>query len=196
MKLPFHDPMVQALPDAMHTIKDAVVNTYSLLVGKDDTIKCRKCELNNGKRFGITPAILEMKINRKQPNVPYTLSFEEIEAANRRAANIITPKHVDFILGAVFSKASNLKSHDWKQVHYSYLLVILYVYMCIQPCSYKCVMKTSICACVYMYAHVCKYMCMWVFLYIFCMHKYIHIYSYIVIFEYHIVQNSGRVKLW
>ena len=89
---------------------------YSLLVGKDDTIKCRQCEFNNGGSFGITPAILEMKINRKQPAVPYTLSSAEIDAANSRAASIFTPKHIDFKPCAIFSKTSNLKSHDWKQV--------------------------------------------------------------------------------
>lgn len=67
MKLMSHDPIKQTVPDAMHTIKDAVVNVFELLIGKDDTIKCRKCEFNNGKRFGITEASLEAKISRSQP---------------------------------------------------------------------------------------------------------------------------------
>lgn len=67
MRLPSHDPIVQTMPDAMHTIKDAVVNVFDLLIGRDDTIKCRTCEFNNGKRFGITQASLKKKINRTQP---------------------------------------------------------------------------------------------------------------------------------
>lgn len=57
------------MPDAMHTIKDAVVNIFDLLIGRDDIIKCRTCEFNNGKHFGITQASLKKKINRTQPGI-------------------------------------------------------------------------------------------------------------------------------
>lgn len=44
------------------------------------------------------------------------MSTAEIELANSRAVEIVTPVHIDFVPGAFFSKTSNLKSHDWKQV--------------------------------------------------------------------------------
>lgn len=70
MKFPQHDPVNQTVPDAMHTIKDAIVNLYDLIVGKDDTIKCRRCE-KNLRRFGVTTSMVD-KISRKDPGVPYT----------------------------------------------------------------------------------------------------------------------------
>ena len=116
MKLSQHDPQQQTMPDAMHTIKDAIANIYDLIIGKDDTIKCRRCELNYGRSFGIVASTLEVKINRKQPGVSYTLSSGDIKLADSRAETIITPLHIDYICGQIFSKTSHLKSHDWKQV--------------------------------------------------------------------------------
>ena len=116
MKLPNFNPMIQSIPDAMHTVKDAVVNLHELMIGKDDTMNCRKCEVTHGERFGITAASLKKKIDRKKPDVPYSLSTAEIKIADSRASSIITPLHVDFVPGNIFSRTSNLKSHDWKQV--------------------------------------------------------------------------------
>ena len=116
MKLPNFNPVTQSIPDAMHTVKDALLNLHELMTGKDDTISCRKCELTHGQRFGITAASLTQKIDRKQPGVPYSLSKAEMEVADNRARTIITPTHVGFVPGNIFSKTSNLKSHDWKQV--------------------------------------------------------------------------------
>ena len=38
MRFENHDPVQQSIPDVMHTIKDAIVNLYDLITGKDDTI--------------------------------------------------------------------------------------------------------------------------------------------------------------
>ena len=116
MRLPHHDPIVQTTPDAMHTVKDAIVNIFNLITGKDDTMSCRTCEFNLGERFGITQDSLKKKIQRKDPNVPYSLSSAELATADRRALAIVSPAHTGFVPSPFFSKSSSLKSHDWKQV--------------------------------------------------------------------------------
>ncbi len=115
-KLPTHNPVAQTTPDAMHTVKDAIVNVFDLITGRDDTMNCRQCELNLGGHFGITQSSLKQKIQRKCPGVPYSLSTSDIALADKRALNILTPIHVGFVPGPFFSKCSGLKSHDWKQV--------------------------------------------------------------------------------
>jgi len=84
MRLSYHDPTTQAIPDAMHTIKDAVVNLYDLITGRDDTLKCRQSELKYGRHFGITEAKVTEKISCKEPGVPYSLSTEDIKLADSR----------------------------------------------------------------------------------------------------------------
>jgi len=37
LDLQHHDPVLQTVPDAMHTVKDAIVNLYDLVTGRDDT---------------------------------------------------------------------------------------------------------------------------------------------------------------
>ena len=97
----------------MHTVKDAIVNIFDLITGKDDTVNCRQCELNLGGCFGITQSSLK-KIKQKSPCVSYSLSTSDID---KRALNILTSIHVGFVPGPFFSKCSGLKSHDWKQVY-------------------------------------------------------------------------------
>lgn len=116
MKLNNYDPTTQAIPDAMHTIKHAVVNLFDLITGKDDTVKCRECELNYGGRFGITTAKMTEKISRKEPGVPYSLSSDDIKQVDSRAESITTPLHVGYVPSRFFTKPAILKSHDWKQV--------------------------------------------------------------------------------
>ena len=128
MDLPSHDAIQQTVPDAMHTIKDAIVNLHDLITGKDDTINCRQCEIDLG-RFGITR---REKVDHKNPGVPYRLSSFEVKQADIRAQSIKTPHHIDFIPHRIFSKTSNLKSHDWKQV-YSYNII-----MCQIQCHVLC----------------------------------------------------------
>lgn len=98
-KLSGHDSIAQAIPDAMHTVKDAVVNLFDLITGRDDTIKCRECELKHGKRFGITESKVKDKISRNKPGVPYSLSSNDIKLADSRAESIFTPLHVDYLPG-------------------------------------------------------------------------------------------------
>ena len=117
LSLPNHNLVHQTAPDAMHTIKDAVVNLFDLITGRDDTKKCRACEIKLGRTFNMNPvASLHNKINRKEPGVTYTLSITDIRLADKRAESIITPLHIDFTPNNFFSKPSGLKSHDWKQV--------------------------------------------------------------------------------
>ena len=116
LRLPNHDAMKQTVPDGMHTIRDAIVNIFDIIIGKDDTDSCRKCEINLGRPFGMTSETLQTKINRKEPIVTYSLSSADIKLADTRSEAIISPQHIDFVPGKYFSKPSALKSHDWKQV--------------------------------------------------------------------------------
>lgn len=106
----------------MHTIRDAFVNIFDLITGKDDTYNCRKCEINLGRTFGMTAATLTTKISRSKPVVTYSLSSADIKLADMRSESIITPLHIDLVPHKFFSKPSALKSHDWKQVSYMKLL--------------------------------------------------------------------------
>ena len=120
MKHPFHDPIKQTVPDAMHVIQDVAEHILKLITGTDDTMKVRKCEMDL-KRFGI----LSTKISKQasgSADVPYILSHADIGLANVRASNICVPLHIDFIPGHFFSKSSKLKSHDYKQVFDMYVL--------------------------------------------------------------------------
>lgn len=51
MLLPNFDRTKQAYPDVMHTLKNAVVEIFNLITGREDTIKVRKAEESLG-RFG------------------------------------------------------------------------------------------------------------------------------------------------
>ena len=122
--LPYHNSVEQTVPDAMHTIRDAIVNIFELLIGKSDTLSCRKCEANFGRYFGMESNDLS-KISRKDPVVSYSLSTTEIQQADRICESIFTPAHVDFVPKLLFSKPSGLKSHDWKQVCTVNILYVL-----------------------------------------------------------------------
>ena len=67
------------------------------------------------RHFGITKQLVN-KISRKDPCVPYSLSTADIKLADSRAESILTPLHIDHVSGAIFTKTSNLKSHDRKQI--------------------------------------------------------------------------------
>ncbi len=117
MKLPAHDRIAQTVPDAMHTIKDAVVHLFNVIVGKEDSEKTRRAELKIG-RFGMEePATKKVKRgSRSGPTVPcYCLNSAEIDVANARSLSVVMPSP-DFTPGAIFSRTSGLKSHDWKEV--------------------------------------------------------------------------------
>ena len=116
LQLPNHNSVEQTLPDAMHTIRDSIVNIFELITGKDDTKNCRQCEAAFGRYFGMDPTDVTAKINRKNPIVSYSLFGADLELADKRCETIITPPHIDFVPKLFFSKQSGLKSHDWKQV--------------------------------------------------------------------------------
>ena len=51
MQLPHHDPIKQAVPDAMHTIKDVISHVFNLMTGREDNHKVHDAE--EVKRFGV-----------------------------------------------------------------------------------------------------------------------------------------------
>ena len=57
MKLPYHNPLQQTVPDAMHTIKDVVENLFGLISGRRDNEKVREAERKLG-RFTLLDTIL------------------------------------------------------------------------------------------------------------------------------------------
>ena len=52
------------MPDSMHTVKDAVEHIFKLIIGKEDSVKVRKAEIELG-RFGITSPVIEKKKGSK-----------------------------------------------------------------------------------------------------------------------------------
>jgi hypothetical protein len=49
MKLPSHNRLVQAFPDAMHTIKDSIERVFFILIGKTNLGKVLAAELASGR---------------------------------------------------------------------------------------------------------------------------------------------------
>ena len=117
MKLSTHNPIKQTVPDVMHTIKVVIEHVFKLLIGKEDSANVRKAEKELGRNFACATIPGGQKKKRGQlTDVTFRLSSEQLKVANERCQSIVTPLHVDFIPGAIFSKCSDLKSHDWKQV--------------------------------------------------------------------------------
>ena len=108
-KLAFHNPVDQTVPDAMHTIKDAIEHFFNLIIGKYNysKIMASEKELN---RFGYNTATTETG------NIPYGITKDQKKIADIRACSILCPKHVDFISSSFFTK-THFNSHDWKQVN-------------------------------------------------------------------------------
>ena len=105
MKLKFHNPIEQTVPDAMHTIKDVIEHLFYLIVGRDNfnRVMVSEAEL---QRFGSS---------NSTEDIPYRINKEQKKLANLRACSILCPEHVDFVSHAFFTK-THFKSHDWKQV--------------------------------------------------------------------------------
>ena len=97
MKLAHRDPIIQTTPKSMHTVKDAIVNIFDVVTGKDDSVNCRTCEFNLGERFGITQDTLKKRIQRKDPNVQYSLSSTDLVIADKRA-----PIHIGFVHSDIY----------------------------------------------------------------------------------------------
>ena len=112
MELEFHNPILQTVPDAMHTVKDAIEHLFYLIVGKEDSVKVRQAEVEL-QRFGVSPVASSHK--GKLPEAPFCITKQQIKVADQRACGIVCPKHIDFVPRAFFSK-THFKSHDWKQV--------------------------------------------------------------------------------
>lgn len=113
MSLPHHDPLIQCVPDAMHTVKDVLEKLFGLLTGREDTPKVQQCEKTLG-RFSTTRKRLHSTTPRT--TAPYRLTKEELLLADERALSIVTPAYIDFKPTAMFVKPTYHKSHDWKQV--------------------------------------------------------------------------------
>lgn len=118
MELPAHDRLSQTLPDMMHTLKDSVEKVYSTITSKDGD-KVQTAEAKVG-RFQTGSQKHASKRRRGASgevcsNIPvYRLSSAEVCLANIRAQSVVSPS--DFSPGAIFTKCSSLKSHDWKEV--------------------------------------------------------------------------------
>lgn len=102
-KLKLHNPVQQIVPDAMHTVKDAIEHFFYLIIGKEGSTKVMKAEVEL-KRLG-----------RNCDIPPYQISKGQKKIADMRACSIICPDYVDFTPTAFFTK-TQFKSHDWKQV--------------------------------------------------------------------------------
>ena len=114
-KLKFHDPMKQTVPDAMHTIKDAIEHFVYLIVGKDDSTKVVAAEAEL-KRFGFSTGD-SIPVNLGSASIPYRINKEQKKVADMCDASIICPEHVDFKPRPFFTK-TQFNSHDWKQVNF------------------------------------------------------------------------------
>ncbi len=120
MKLPFHNRLTQCHPDGMHTIKDVVEHIYNLIIGRDHSAKVRSSEIA-AERFGLKRTRDGTQVRKKDlPPAPFRLSVEEIKVANGRAGSTSLPSP-DFTPGAIFSRTTGLKSHDWKEVIQLYM---------------------------------------------------------------------------
>lgn len=117
MELQFHNPMLQTVPDAMHTVKVVIEHLFYLIVGKEDSMKVRQAEVEL-QRFGLNRPVSPVRTTRRK-NVlgpaPFRITKDQVKMADQRACEIVCPHHIDFEPRAFFSK-TYFKSHDWKQV--------------------------------------------------------------------------------
>lgn len=104
MKLPFHNRLTQCYPDGMHTIKDVVEHIYNLIIGREDSEKVRSSEIA-ASRFGLKRTRDGAQIRKKDlPPAPF------------HRAGLTSLPSPDFTPGAIFTRTTGLKSHDWKEV--------------------------------------------------------------------------------
>lgn len=123
MKMPHHDRTMQAFPDAMHTVKDAVEHIFNLIIGKEDSAKVRKMEMELG-RFDLQVEESGSTQGRKGQSVskaahasaPFRLTEKEIKLANSRIRSVSLPSP-DFTPQSIFTRTYGLKSHDWMEVY-------------------------------------------------------------------------------
>lgn len=92
MKLPHHNPLMQVMPDAMHTVKDVVENLFGLIVGKRDSEKVREAE----RKLGRLPL--------SSGTLPYRLTKKQLELTDTRIRCLRVPIHIDFWPKPMFVK--------------------------------------------------------------------------------------------
>lgn len=128
MELQFHNPMLQTVPDAMHTVKVVIEHLFYLIVGKEDSVKVRQAEVEL-QRFGLNRPVTPVCNRRKNvlEPAPFRITKDQVKMADQRACGIVCPQHIDFEPRAFFSK-TYFKSHDWKQVCSTSMYI---TYMCI-----------------------------------------------------------------
>ena len=124
-KNPLFDRVQQTMPDAMHTIAVQMKHLVKCLAGKEpeDCVAVRMQEKELG-RFKESWSGVAAKTNssaagrtKALPAAPFGLTKKEMEEADRRVKEIITPAGDSFIPGPIFSNISKLNSHHWKEVN-------------------------------------------------------------------------------
>lgn len=117
IKNPLFDEVEQTMPDAMHTIAVQMKHLVRCIAWKEleDDVGVRMQEkgLCRFKELGAGVKAMEKAL----PTSPFGLTKKEIEEADRRATEIVTPAGDSFIPGPIFSHISKLNSHQWKEVH-------------------------------------------------------------------------------
>ena len=75
MKLKFHKPIEQMVPDATHTIKDVIENFFYVIVGRD-----------NFNKVMVSEAELQwVGSSNSTEDIPYRINKEQKKLANLRA---------------------------------------------------------------------------------------------------------------
>lgn len=130
MRLPNHNHLIQAFPDAMHTIKNSIERVFLILIGKTNLDKILAAELASG-RFGFS--MTGRKRKRGEGSTvrvyhPYMLSADELKIADARSKAIIMNSK-DFNPGAIFFRTTGMKSHDWKEVYLWHICYPVHIHM-------------------------------------------------------------------
>ena len=143
-KNPRFDRVQQTMPDAMHTIAVQVKHLVKCIAGKapEDSMAVRIQEKSLGRFKESWPTAnasggsskrgkkkeKSKKKKKREPNSlpppPFGLTKKQIEDADKRAKEVITPAGDSFRPGPIFSRISRLNSHEWKEVCFNYCYCI------------------------------------------------------------------------
>lgn len=139
-KHPQFDRVQQTMPDAMHTIAVQIKHLVRCIAGKapEDSLAVRTQEKSLGRFKESWPTAnasskpsesSSRKSKAKEqsgkskkgpanslPPAPFGLTKKQMEEADKRAGEIITPAGDSFRPGPIFSRISKLNSHEWKEV--------------------------------------------------------------------------------
>ena len=92
MRLPYHIRMACTSIDAMHTVKDVIVNIMDIILATKN-FRCPKLELQK----------------------------QDLHEADRRFNKLHLPSWIEIPAQAsIITRPKGLKSHDWKEVHYTH----------------------------------------------------------------------------